>query len=185
MTGQHHQQAGQMRPDRVEAMLARYQVGYDETGWDRRTKSHPERIHKNIRMRVRYTCHNCSTTFGRDRICAECHHQRCTRCSRYPPRRDRPKVLQDAPTDPPPQTQNEVSRPSVEVGICHECQTGFEIPVEECPNCHHTICDRCIHQASITVEPGQDIPSQPTQTAATGISPRQSTIPRGESTAPS
>jgi len=172
-----------MRPNRVEAIFARYNLELDETEWDRRPKVPHERVHKSIRMRVRYTCHNCSTTFGRDRICVECQHRRCTRCSRYPPKRDRPKASQEAQEVPLPQPQSDPPRPSIECGICHECQTGFEIEVEECPNCHHKICDRCIHEASIHVEPSQDAPSQPTQVASSEKEPEHRTATREELTA--
>ncbi|KAJ9602763.1 hypothetical protein H2200_012543 [Cladophialophora chaetospira] len=186
ITGRDSQTEIQMRSTRVEAIFARYNLDLDETEWDRRPKVPHERVHKNIRMRVRYTCHNCSTTFGRERLCAECQHRRCTRCTRYPPRRDRPKVSQEAqmPHDVPvSEPQLDAPRQSAEGGICHECQTGFEIEVEECPNCRHKICDRCIHEASIMVEPGQDAPSQPAQGAASEREPEHRTATQDDSTA--
>jgi hypothetical protein len=177
------QQETQMRPSRVEAIFARYNLELDETEWDRRPKVPLERVHKNIRMRVRYTCHNCSTTFGRDRVCVGCQHRRCTRCSRYPPRKDKPKVLQSVADSALPQHQINASRPSADGGTCHECQTGFEIYVDECPNCHHKICERCIHQASITVEPSQNVPSESTQAATPDRDPGQRPTTQEESTA--
>jgi hypothetical protein len=164
-------------------MFARHHLELDGTEWDRGPKVPHERVHKNIRMRVRYTCHNCSTTFGRDRVCIGCQHRRCTHCARYPPRRDRPKAVHEAPDLPTTQSQTDAPRPSTEGGTCHECQTGFEVQLAECPNCHHQICERCIHQASITIEPNQDVPSQSTQTVALENDPEQSTTIQGESTA--
>ncbi|ETI21304.1 hypothetical protein G647_07650 [Cladophialophora carrionii CBS 160.54] len=177
------QQESQMPLSRVEAVFARYHLELDETEWDRRPKVPHERVHKSIRMRVRYTCHNCSTTFGRDRVCVGCQHRRCSRCSRYPPRKDKPKVLQDTADDGLPQPPNNASLTNADSGTCHECQTGFEIYVEECPNCHHKICDRCIHQASITVEQSQARPSQSRPAATPDRDAEQRAPIQDESTA--
>jgi hypothetical protein len=183
MTDHLSPQVGQMRLSSVEAIFSRYTLELDETEYDRRPQMPSERVHKNIRMRVRYTCHNCSTTFGRDRVCVGCQHRRCTRCSRYPPKRDRPKVSQDTIVNPPLQTQTCVLRPNADGGTCHECQNNFEVDVEECPNCHHRICERCTHDASITVEPDQTIQPHLTQgpTSETDI-PHRATS-QGESAA--
>ncbi|EXJ55745.1 hypothetical protein A1O7_08675, partial [Cladophialophora yegresii CBS 114405] len=170
---EHLLQQSQMPTSRIEAVFARYQLELDETEWDRRPKVPHERVHKSIRMRVRYTCHNCATTFGRDRVCVGCQHRRCSRCSRYPPRKDKPKVLKDVADDGSPRPAENPSLPNADSGTCHECQTDFEILVEECPNCHHKICDRCIHQASITVETSQDPPSESTQVAPPDRDPEQ------------
>ena len=172
-----------MRPNRVEAAFARYNLEVDETEWDTRTKAPHERVHKNIRMRIRYTCHNCSTTFGRDRVCVGCEHRRCTRCSRYPPKKDRPKVTEDAQSAPPSQPQSDAPQASAEGVICHECQSGSEVEAEECPNCHHKICDRCVHLASISFEPSQATSSQSAGTAARERDSQQRTASQQEQTA--
>lgn len=49
------------------------------------------RVEKAIRMRVRYNCHRCQTTFGATPICSSCEHHRCKRCPRHPPKRARPR----------------------------------------------------------------------------------------------
>ncbi|KFH48664.1 hypothetical protein ACRE_004370 [Hapsidospora chrysogenum ATCC 11550] len=51
------------------------------------------RIDKPIRMRVRRTCHKCSTGFGAAKECPGCSHVRCTKCARYPPKRTEAEVI--------------------------------------------------------------------------------------------
>ena len=48
---------------------------------------------KPIRMRVRQTCHKCSANFNMGKECPGCHHVRCTKCVRYPPRRSEAEVI--------------------------------------------------------------------------------------------
>ncbi|KAL8771617.1 MAG: hypothetical protein Q9209_003061 [Squamulea sp. 1 TL-2023] len=50
-----------------------------------------------IRVHVRWTCHQCSSTF-RDlsRKCEGCGHDRCDDCPRHPPKREKPKLDPDA-----------------------------------------------------------------------------------------
>lgn len=45
------------------------------------------RVEKPIRMRVHRTCHKCNATFGSAKECPSCQHHRCTKCTRYPPKR--------------------------------------------------------------------------------------------------
>lgn len=44
------------------------------------------RVDKPIRMRVRCICHKCDTMFTTKNACAKCHHIRCDKCLRYPPK---------------------------------------------------------------------------------------------------
>jgi len=48
------------------------------------------RVEKQIRMRIRYNCHRCQTTFGATQVCNQCEHHRCRKCPRHPPKRARP-----------------------------------------------------------------------------------------------
>lgn len=149
----------EMRFQKAQALFARYNVQLNEADWNMRPREPYERVPKKIRMRVRYTCHHCSTTFGRDRVCVTCQHRCCTRCARYPPRRDRANTI--TTTAPPADNPGEASR-NVEAS-CHECQTGFELGATECPNCHHRICGRCLQEATITVgDPGNTKTDQTT-----------------------
>ncbi|KEF53147.1 uncharacterized protein A1O9_11056 [Exophiala aquamarina CBS 119918] len=158
----------EMRFNKAQAIFAKYNLELSEADWDMRPKVPYERVAKNIRMRVRYTCHNCSTTFGHERVCVGCQHRRCTKCSRYPPKKDKAKTTKTdvaapsaAPLDPS-ENNNDAA--------CHECQTGFNIGTEECPNCHHKICERCLQEATITVEhlPGAAGAGQKTSTEGVG-----------------
>jgi len=58
---------------------------------------HPDdtvlRMDKPIRMRVRQTCHKCSANFNMGKECPACHHARCTKCVRYPPRRTETEII--------------------------------------------------------------------------------------------
>ncbi|EXJ74732.1 uncharacterized protein A1O5_01427 [Cladophialophora psammophila CBS 110553] len=173
----------QMRFSKAQAIFARHNLELDETEWEPKYKVPHERVYKNIRMRVRYTCHNCSTTFGRDRVCIGCQHRRCTRCSRYPPKKDRTKHSQDSTAAGPPELVTDAPRPSPEGGLCHECRSGFEVDAEECPNCHHRICERCLHEATITVEPGHEAAQEATQEVSEVKQPEQRNPIRQESTA--
>jgi hypothetical protein len=57
------------------------------------------RVEKKIRMRVRYTCHKCSTQFGRHAICSNCDHSRCKDCHKFPDKRRRIEEPRDANTE--------------------------------------------------------------------------------------
>ena len=135
------------------------------TVWDRTTIVPQERVPRKTRIRVRYTCHDCGRSFGRDRVCLTCQHRRCTRCVRYPPKRDKTKSSNDSIDDMPARLQQHMPQLSADGGTCHQCQTTFEINDEACPNCHHQICERCIRQPSITIEPDHTEPWQPLQPA--------------------
>lgn len=44
-------------------------------------------------MRVRRTCHKCSATFSSAKECPNCQHARCTKCTRYPPKRTEAEII--------------------------------------------------------------------------------------------
>lgn len=123
-----------------------------------------ERVSKPIRMRVRYTCHRCQTTFGHERECAACQHRRCRNCERYPPRRRRPRPIPEgpeaqeaggslAPTADGPDGHGQEEPTYCN---CHECQTIIHITLDECPNCHHRICDQCRRETTTLEEVSED-----------------------------
>jgi hypothetical protein len=140
--------------DRRQAILAKFNLDLEQTKWPNHSFIPAERVSKQIRMRVRYTCHNCNTSFGYEKECNSCRHRRCARCDRYPPRKPRPAVESNIPA-PAPVAPAETSAPEKSEAVmdhictCHECQTVIELEVEECPNCHHTICDRCHREARL------------------------------------
>ncbi|TFA99273.1 hypothetical protein CCMA1212_008971 [Trichoderma ghanense] len=51
------------------------------------------RMDKPIRMRIRRTCHRCNATFGAGKECPNCNHARCTKCTRYPPKRTEAEII--------------------------------------------------------------------------------------------
>jgi hypothetical protein len=51
------------------------------------------RMDKPIRMRIRRTCHRCNATFGATKECPNCNHSRCTKCTRYPPKRSEAEMI--------------------------------------------------------------------------------------------
>jgi len=113
-----------------------------------------ERAYKPIRMRVRYTCHCCQTSFGRDKECVGCQHRRCTRCDRYPPKKT-PKQGAEMTATIPLEAPTQDEAAEEKACACHECQTEIVIGVDQCPNCHHTICERCHKETGIFDEPQQ------------------------------
>jgi hypothetical protein len=157
-----------MRFNKAQAIFAKYNLELSEADWDMRPKVPYERVPKNIRMRVRYTCHNCSTTFGHERVCVGCRHRRCTKCSRYPPKKDKSKAPKTDAAALPSQAQSDPSQPKNEAA-CHECQTVFTLGTEECPNCHHQICERCLQEATITVEHVPNAPSTAQKPSTEGV----------------
>ena len=42
---------------------------------------------------------------------------------------------------------------------CHECQTVVDIDSDECPNCHHKICERCLKEGQFTVSGDESVQS--------------------------
>ncbi|EEP75809.1 conserved hypothetical protein [Uncinocarpus reesii 1704] len=52
----------------------------------------PERVWRKPRRRIRWTCHSCSTMFPCGvKICPKCEHERCTDCTRDPPKKIKPE----------------------------------------------------------------------------------------------
>ena len=135
---------------KARELFKKYDFEIDESEWkaDNTKRAKPtERVQKQIRMRVKYTCHSCNTTFGHDKVCISCQHARCNKCVRYPPKKRKGKKTDTAPAAPA-----EDEAPDKKCA-CHECQTGFEIGTEECPNCHHKICERCLKEALVAISP--------------------------------
>lgn len=137
------------RLEKSRALFKKYNFDIDESELklDESRPSRPtERVQKSIRMRVRYTCHVCKTTFGHDKTCSSCEHQRCNQCIRYPPKKPKSKK-KDATASATGQAKTEMKC------ACHECQTDIEAGAGECPNCHHKICEQCLKQALVAASP--------------------------------
>lgn len=133
--------------DKTVKLLAKYNLDlvYDPPS---RKVEPQERVSKPIKMRVRFTCHRCNTTFGHERECISCQHRRCSRCTRYPPKKAKKKQAA-APGAP-----EDAAQPSMAPDrqcACHMCQTDILQETQECPNCHHKICDQCLKEAQLEI----------------------------------
>ncbi|KAL2402699.1 hypothetical protein ABEF93_003519 [Exophiala dermatitidis] len=142
------QDEAQMRFSKAQAIFAKYNLELSPADWDMRPKQPYERVSKNIRMRVRYTCHSCSTTFGRDRVCATCHHRRCAQCSRYPPKRIGPRQRPTGSNVPQDSTE---APPGVALAAHRELQADVELPPHVRSTREHYPPDRGLQEALIAV----------------------------------
>lgn len=80
-------QWSQIQQERARALFAKYGLTLEPNEWMTPRTLEVRRVDKPIRMRVRRNCHRCQTTFGADKVCANCQHVRCKQCPRYPPAR--------------------------------------------------------------------------------------------------
>lgn len=85
----------EMQQERARALFAKYGLTLGPDDWTPPSRSNVERVAKPIRMRVHRECHQCQITFGRDKVCASCHHIRCTQCPRYPARKKKAPEVED------------------------------------------------------------------------------------------
>lgn len=72
--------------NRLKAMLSKYNVEFNEFAWPIRPAMQNARVEKSIRMRVRIICHHCRTNYSASKECTNCHHRRCEKCTRLPPK---------------------------------------------------------------------------------------------------
>jgi len=76
--------------DRARKLGERFKLNIEPNEWTiARAEKTAFRIEKPIRMRVHRTCHRCTATFGGSKECPICHHTRCSKCPRYPPKKDK------------------------------------------------------------------------------------------------
>jgi hypothetical protein len=76
------------RTNHTRTLLERYGVPYEDIAdivprQDERDRG--LRVHSRVRMRVRYSCHVCDTTFRNGPRCRQCLHIRCDNCPRMLP----------------------------------------------------------------------------------------------------
>lgn len=132
-----------VRQQYAGALFAKYNFKFEPTTWHDQVPAHAQRVEKKPRMRVRHICHQCKNTFGRDKVCSACQHQRCGECTRYPVKRT---AEQSAARK---RSKAELPQPVTTLpttGACHECKTDFSIGEAECGNCSHKICERCLRE---------------------------------------
>lgn len=124
------------------------------------------RVEKPIRMRIHRTCHVCNTTFGGNKVCAQCQHVRCKTCPRYPLKKTGKGKAKEAAvpgaieadtyfglqeilplTIPNPKSGGQplvkkVPHQRVRRN-CHECNALFKNGSKICPDCQHVRCVDC------------------------------------------
>ena len=141
------------RLERIHAAFKQYDFKIDEIGYDilvarmvRERLQQGERLHEHIRMRVKYTCHNCKTAYGRDRVCMSCQRTRCSDCVRYPAKKTKQVKAEPDVTAAKPSTLADYW---LHRGVCHECRALYQLGDEECRSCCHRICVQCLTESKI------------------------------------
>lgn len=150
-----------MRYQNAQDVFKKYNLELEPAEWQQTDNSSVPRVEKKTRMRVRYTCHECKQTFGRERKCSNCSHMRCNSCVRYPAKRTGDKARSSKPTEA---VRSTTAAPTT--GSCHECKTAFKLGNTECENCNHQICSRCLKE-TVMASPATAPPlAQPIAVAA-------------------
>ncbi|KAK5000344.1 hypothetical protein LTR66_000762 [Elasticomyces elasticus] len=76
--------------EKARALFAKYSLTLDTEDWPADTVvEQKDRVEKPIRIRLRRVCHRCGTSFGTEKVCAECTHTRCKKCPRTPAKKVR------------------------------------------------------------------------------------------------
>ncbi|KAI9750058.1 MAG: tRNA-splicing endonuclease subunit [Chaenotheca gracillima] len=152
-----------LQQERARAMFEKYGLTLEPHEWTSPTKDPSERVSKPIRVRVHRSCHRCQTTYGIDKVCANCSHKRCKKCPRYPLRQDakdardagkvaglttaeagKAKSKREVVAVPggPGQERARRDKPSVR-RTCHLCNSTYPKGDESCPGCAHLRCALC------------------------------------------
>jgi hypothetical protein len=84
----------QLFEERAKKLGERYGLDIKPSEWQSGSPDETVlRMDKPIRMRVRRTCHKCNATFSSAKECPNCQHARCTKCTRYPPKRTEAEIV--------------------------------------------------------------------------------------------
>ena len=149
-------QSNAVQEEKARLLFAKYGITLEPGEWTAPTKGDGERIEKKIRMRVHRTCHRCQVTFGPEKVCTSCNHNRCKKCPKFPTRKpkskgkglgagaipgdDAVKGKTKVLTMPSRVTGKELGRKS---RTCHKCETPFAGKATQCGNCGHERCSLC------------------------------------------
>lgn len=178
---------GADRHERTQRLLAKYGLSVEAQDWMPANSNSPTtvlRVEKQVRMRVRYTCHMCEHLFGVDRNCKTCNHKRCEKCPRHPSKRgmrreETDKENLEINTDVVTSRKREhedvecVTRsrsrgkhqapsdgPTPVIQLlhysCHKCKSAFEQRGRLCSSCGHIRCPRCPRNLADYSENGED-----------------------------
>lgn len=151
--------------ERARTLFIKYGLTLEPGEWTSPIKPDAERVEKKIRMRVHRQCHKCQTTFGSDRVCSKCNHNRCKKCPRYPGKRTKEskgKGMTTTEEGPAAVADTEFSLKNLTISsrttgkqlsykpttqrvrrTCHKCESLFEGRATECSNCGHQRCSQC------------------------------------------
>ncbi|KAI9796896.1 MAG: hypothetical protein M1825_006287 [Sarcosagium campestre] len=160
-TGPYKTNREAVQQERARIIFEKYGFTLDPSELVQSSHEPLERVEKPIRMRVHRHCHRCNTTFGGDRVCANCTHKRCKKCPRQPVKKppgvievdDKYKVKPKVKAQPrqdltiPSKTggQDLIRKPIRQkvVRTCHRCQTRFQAGSTQCGSCQHSRCTKC------------------------------------------
>ncbi|KAE8413197.1 hypothetical protein BDV36DRAFT_269144 [Aspergillus pseudocaelatus] len=116
-------------------------------------------IRKEVKQRIRRTCHRCCTTFAPDATeCENCQHTRCKKCPREPAKLDKypdgyPGDV-EPPAEPPARTWK---KPRLRVRYtCHKCSTMYRSGEKTCLNCGQEKCSETIRDPPKKQKPEPD-----------------------------
>ncbi|KAE8132665.1 hypothetical protein BDV38DRAFT_287583 [Aspergillus pseudotamarii] len=116
-------------------------------------------IRKEVKQRIRRTCHRCCTTFAPDVTeCENCQHTRCKKCPREPAKLDKypdgyPGDV-EPPAEPPARTWK---KPRLRVRYtCHKCSTMYRSGDKTCLNCGQEKCSETIRDPPKKQKPEPD-----------------------------
>jgi hypothetical protein len=154
--------------ERARHLAQKYNIDLDTSDW--KIIEVAERVEKPIRMRIHRTCHVCKTSYGANKICASCGHERCKQCPRYPKKKTpggkgKEITYPGGQKDPGAEAIEGLKRkhkyvltlPSKTGGQdlvmkkpmqrvrrnCHHCDSVFMSGSKVCAKCEHVRCVDC------------------------------------------
>ena len=149
-------QSNAIQEEKARLLFAKYSITLEPGEWTAPAKGDGERVEKKIRMRVHRTCHRCRVTFGPEKVCTNCNHNRCKKCPKFPTRKPKSKgkglgagaISGDDAARGKPKGLTMSSRVTgKELGrrsrTCHKCDTPFASKATQCGNCGHERCSLC------------------------------------------
>ncbi|KAI9862074.1 MAG: hypothetical protein M1813_004846 [Trichoglossum hirsutum] len=155
-----------LNQEKAKALFQKYGINLEPNEWPLSSRKPGERVEKPIRMRIHRTCHRCQNTFGCEKTCVKCGHNRCKKCPRYPPKKlpkgkekekgaiaaalvsdGKAKQKQKYQLTMPSKTggQDRV-RKTIRQRVhrkCHRCDVEFHRGEKLCVGCGHTRCKKC------------------------------------------
>ncbi|KAH0545516.1 hypothetical protein FGG08_000346 [Glutinoglossum americanum] len=151
-----------LNQERARALFQKYGINLEPNEWPLSSREPGERVEKPIRMRIHRTCHRCQNTFGVEKTCSHCGHNRCKKCPRYPLKKSakgKEKDVTAAGLGPEGKTKPkyQLTMPSKTGGQdrvrktirqrvhrkCHKCDVEFHRSEKLCVGCGHIRCKKC------------------------------------------